>query len=322
MGFDGLGGGIMVALAAGLWLVYLMPTWFRRSEYLATERNALRLQQTIRVLAETSEVPTVVRVETSTRKVAELERAQREAQRIEDAIERSKRSQTIRIARQRLAAETRGNGPSPSAKLSTARRLRRTRAFVSLLLLAAIITAVVQAGVLIATGGTAGVGAILGFSLVAAVLAVGAQVRLAAFARRRATAPNESAAAHPPRRRTTSGSTAEQTLVEQPAAATWTPVAIPKPLYLSRALAEARRAPESPSGPSGAPADDPVTELREAALASEAALRAAQDSPEVRQISSAPSAAPSRYASMGIVEPTDTRGPDIDAVLRRRRAAS
>ena len=54
MELTGLGGGIMLAIAAVLWLVYLLPTWLRRREYLATERNAVRLQQTIRVLAETA----------------------------------------------------------------------------------------------------------------------------------------------------------------------------------------------------------------------------------------------------------------------------
>ena len=49
----------MLALAAGLWLAYLVPNWLRRKEFAATERNAVRLQQTIRVLAETSEAPVV-----------------------------------------------------------------------------------------------------------------------------------------------------------------------------------------------------------------------------------------------------------------------
>ncbi|MCU1404876.1 MAG: hypothetical protein JWQ43_1179, partial [Glaciihabitans sp.] len=68
----------MFAAAAGLWLVYLMPTWFRRREYLATERNAVRLQQTLRVLAETSEVPTLVRAETNAHSIAVHERTLRE----------------------------------------------------------------------------------------------------------------------------------------------------------------------------------------------------------------------------------------------------
>jgi len=51
------GGGLVLALVAVLWLVYLVPTWQRRREYLATERNAVRLQQTLRILAQTAELP-------------------------------------------------------------------------------------------------------------------------------------------------------------------------------------------------------------------------------------------------------------------------
>ncbi|BDZ63634.1 hypothetical protein [Agromyces mangrovi Wang et al. 2018] len=40
-----------------LWIAYLLPSWVRRGQYLATERNTVRLQQTLRILAETSETP-------------------------------------------------------------------------------------------------------------------------------------------------------------------------------------------------------------------------------------------------------------------------
>ncbi len=44
----------MLAVATGLWFLYLVPTWLRRREYLSTERTATRLQQTLRVMAETA----------------------------------------------------------------------------------------------------------------------------------------------------------------------------------------------------------------------------------------------------------------------------
>jgi hypothetical protein len=40
------------------------------------------------------------------------------------------------------------------------------------------------------------------------------------------------------------------------------------------------------------------------------------------ETASAPAAAPSRFARMGIVNESDMGGPDLDAVLRRRRQAS
>ncbi|NUT58077.1 MAG: hypothetical protein HOQ00_04425, partial [Agromyces sp.] len=51
---DVIGGGVLVAAAAALWIAYLLPSWLRRRQYLATERNAVRLQQTLRILAETA----------------------------------------------------------------------------------------------------------------------------------------------------------------------------------------------------------------------------------------------------------------------------
>ena len=61
MEFTGGGTAILVALAAGLWLVYLVPMRRPRSEYLSTERNALRPQQTLRIMAQTAELPEAVR---------------------------------------------------------------------------------------------------------------------------------------------------------------------------------------------------------------------------------------------------------------------
>ena len=52
-----LGGGVVVLVAVLLWLLYLLPSIMRRSRYDASERNALRLNRALRVLAETSETP-------------------------------------------------------------------------------------------------------------------------------------------------------------------------------------------------------------------------------------------------------------------------
>ncbi len=80
------GTAIMLAIAAGLWFLYLVPTWVRRREYLATERTATRLQQTMRVLAETAEVPDAVRVSATARDAARAERLLRAQQRRADAM--------------------------------------------------------------------------------------------------------------------------------------------------------------------------------------------------------------------------------------------
>ena len=71
MELTGAGGGLMLAIAAALWLAYLVPNWFKRREYLATERNAVRLQQTIRVLAESAEIPDAVRADLAAKQLAQ-----------------------------------------------------------------------------------------------------------------------------------------------------------------------------------------------------------------------------------------------------------
>ena len=77
---DFLGGGLVFAIAAALWLVYLVPSWLRRRNFVATEQNAVRLQQTIRVLVETGEAPDEVRAEISARGVHEQRKALRAAE--------------------------------------------------------------------------------------------------------------------------------------------------------------------------------------------------------------------------------------------------
>ena len=90
----------------------------------------------------------------------------------------------------------------------------------------------------------------------------------------------------------------------------WTPVPVPKPLYLSRSVA--------PTQPMG----DPAAQLRTAASTAEEALRVAQRTvPVIILEAPTPAAAPSRFARMGIVDDATTAAPDLDAVLARRRAA-
>ena len=66
---------LLLLLAGALWLVYLVPLWLKRSEYYATERNAARLGQTLRLLANTSEVSSEIKAELEARSIARKERA-------------------------------------------------------------------------------------------------------------------------------------------------------------------------------------------------------------------------------------------------------
>ncbi|MFO7690581.1 MAG: hypothetical protein R6W83_08515, partial [Cryobacterium sp.] len=112
MSSEVLGGGVMIAVAAALWVTYLMPTWARRRQYLTTERNAVRLQQTMRILAETSEVPQQVRLEANARTVLTQRKllaqaeddARAEAKAVTDAAAAARRSASALAAANRAAA--------------------------------------------------------------------------------------------------------------------------------------------------------------------------------------------------------------------------
>ena len=287
----------MLALAAGLWLVYLVPSWLRRREYLATERNAVRLQQTLRVLAETAEVPVAVRAETTARSVAEQQRtlrqAQQQAMREARAVEAAHRAREAAVLRraERIADAQPAVAAVVSARALAARRLRRTRALTSMVLFAALVTAGVQLVLMAATGVAAGAWAVLAFSAVAGVSSFSLLGRLAAVSRSRAALVAERA----PLRRTMSAPVSRVEPVETQT--TWTPIPVPKPLYLSRAVMDQVVV----------EADIAAEQLRAASAEAQARLRAAE------------AALPSIAAPVD--EKRTLRALDLDEVLRRRRAA-
>jgi len=265
MELTGLGGGIMLAIAAALWLVYLVPNWLKQREYMATERNAIRLQQTIRVLAETSELPAQLRAPKG----------------------------PVAVGR----AVTLPAQPDPLVLAS--RRLRRTRALASLVLLASATVLVVAA--------VSGAWLVVAGAALAALCTVALLGRLAEVARAR-----RSPAARASRTSTPFADHAPVAVRREQQA--WTPVAVPKPLYLSRTVVE--RAAAAPSGVEASLTLNSAS-LAAATASAEQALR---DAAPPAVVAARP-AAQSRFASMGIVDAADTSSPDIDAVLARRRAA-
>lgn len=69
-----LGGGVLLGIGVLLWAVYFLPAWVKRHQFSAAQKNAVRIQRTLRVLAETSEVPNEVRVEATAREALAHER--------------------------------------------------------------------------------------------------------------------------------------------------------------------------------------------------------------------------------------------------------
>ncbi|TPW75606.1 hypothetical protein [Schumannella soli] len=318
MELTGLGTALMVAVAALLWFAYLIPTWTRRREYLATERNAARLQQAIRVMAEAAETPEEVRLEATARDVAHQARLMREQDRQRVAREEAE-----------LAAERRKESPQIVSARRSRGRLRRVRLISATGMLAGLVVVAVQ-GLVLATGGATVAGwTVLVVSGLVAATSIGT---LRTLARRRVAAPSLADSATPTRQQLRDFAM-EQSAAPRVASG-WTPVPVPKPLYIGtpqRQLAE--------------PSVDAQRRMRAAAAEAERRLRAAHTEPEVVAFPSraaeqspaaraerpaasaaaapnaAPAAAPSRWSSMGVVGDVDRSGLDLDEVLRRRRAA-
>jgi len=131
-----LGGGVVVALAAALWLAYLIPTWLRRREYMATERNAVRLQQTLRILAEAAEVPEEIHVEATARDIAETQKALRKVQQraVAEAKERAAlaaRAEAQLLAEKKAAAEAEARAEAQASAQARAWAAAEARARVA-----------------------------------------------------------------------------------------------------------------------------------------------------------------------------------------------
>jgi hypothetical protein len=175
------------------------------------------------------------------------------------------------------------------------RRQRRTRLAATLVLTAAVAVAGVQVWLIASTGMSLGAF----FVLVAAVTGGGAAIAT----QRRLNAVAHPRAAAAPRTR---NAVQVRDIAERPAAraASWTPVQVPRPTYLSR-----------PAPETTVTSGDLQEALRVAAAKAEATLRAAHAAPEVSPMRS------SKYSGMGVLTPDAVEERDLDEVLRRRRSA-
>ncbi|QKJ18883.1 large exoprotein [Microbacterium hominis] len=319
MGGQVLGGGVIVLVAALLWLVYLLPSWYSRRQFDAAERNAVRLNQALRVLAETSETPEEVRLELTARTALAQQRLARRAlaEREQSALEKARvdleaaRSERV-IAREQArvdveaererarleleAARARRQAARLQPHARRARARRRTR-------LALTVTAVFGLG-LVAWGAwdlvVAGTQAILWTGVGVAVLAGLLLRRMARIARRYAVAP---VAAAP--RRVVHVQDVALSVEER----SWAPRELPRPLTTSAgsraaAVLDAEAAHEA---------------LRQSALEESLRARVEEQRPPSIDTARIARAAAGDFASMGYVDDAE-----IEAHVRRllaRRAA-
>ncbi|WP_396655211.1 large exoprotein [Microbacterium sp.] len=241
MGGQVLGGGVIVLVAVLLWLVYLLPSWHSRHRFNAAERNAVRLNQALRILAETSETPEEVRLELSTRTALAQQRLARRAaaEREEARLEASRAElEQARLARERARAERAAARAQPEIRRARARS--RARATLIALGVAGLGLAGWGAWEVVATGSQVALWAGVGVTALSGLL-LRRMARIAARTAARAVVPDPVPAAPP---MAAAPSTA---LVDD---RTWTPRSLPQPLSSAAGssaaavldTAEARRA--------------------------------------------------------------------------------
>ncbi|WP_353987439.1 hypothetical protein [Ruicaihuangia caeni] len=318
----GFGTAVMLAIAAVLWLVYLMPSWVRRREYLATERNAVRLQQTLRVMAETAETPAQVHTEAQLRDIAEQERQLRRLEKQRRELAKAREAEAAAAAARTLSSL------QPDAAASAARRRSRaTRAVVSLVMLVSLVVGGAQS-VSAAAAGTLSAGALLVLAVSTGVFLGGmaAHSRLTAVNRARTARARSTQAAFGDRPAPRVYDAGEESVDESlRPAREWTPVPLPKPLYLSKpqvetpAMAERDLVAEVKAEVRAAVQAEVEAQVRAEAEQRQADLVAAHAEPEVVPINDA---ARSRFARMGVIDDIERPVTDIDAALRRRRASA
>jgi hypothetical protein len=318
MEFTGGGTAVLIAVAAGLWLFYLVPMWRRRSEYLSTERNALRLQQTLRIMAQTAEIPEAVRAEMTAREVANQERTLAARQREEQAIARAREAAAQRAVRERLAQTAPGLAAEVDAARRGQARVRRSRAITSLLTFVALVGGVVSAAI-----GAWAWTALAAFVLVSGVALL---VGLARATRRRMTSVTAPSRAS---RFIDFAAESARAVRGSDGVREWTPVPLPKPRYLG-----ALNALDMGSARPGLASIDHTAVLAAAVAEAELAQRAAISNAPAERVTAEVSPARSidsderestgsvsPFARMGVIDALPSGAPNLDEVLERRRAA-
>lgn len=205
---DFLGGGLVFAIAAVLWVAYLVPSWLRRRNFMATQANTVRLQQTIRILSEQEDAPETIRAEVSGRGVHEQHKALREAEaKARAAVEAHIRAEAAAAADPRKLA------------IVAAHRRRTQRLVASVVLLISVLTTIAGITLLGYTGTSAMIFAGAGGIVIALVALRVLASRPRVHAVVAPTAGNQQAFI-------------DRAPVAQAPTREWTPQALPRPLHL------------------------------------------------------------------------------------------
>lgn len=278
-----LSGGVIVLVAVLLWMLYLLPSWRGRYQYNAAERNAVRLNQALRVLAETSETPDEVRLELNTRTALAQQRLAKRVQSEREAAEL-----------ERLRAELAATRADPAVRQARARR--RVRMTATLLLVVGAVLTGLGVWQVLATGAQP----MLWAGGVTVVLATVVLQRMASVAGRAARRPAQPVEVTAPR--------VAPPLHDQGPAA-WTPRRLPEPMTsVAGSLAQTAQA-----------EIDAQQELRRAERVARLRARAEEMAPPEPVALPAAHAETSPYARMGFVDDEEIEA-HVRQLLARRAA--
>ncbi|NYD27715.1 hypothetical protein [Leucobacter aridicollis] len=340
MGTGGLGGGVMFLIIALLWAVVLVPAWFRRREFNAAERNALRLQRTLRVLAETAEVPHEVRVEATAREALAHERLLKTAQKRQEAEREAElanaRAEQVRAEIRAQQMQRKQVAMNRAAKLRKP-IVRRVRSLAALAGLLGVVGSLVGLGMLIA-----GIGpAVLLWSLLAFTVGLGTLVLLAPGRAKLAPIAAEQAVVAAVEDEPVFDDVAATGETRDSAAAhAAAQRAAAERIERARTMARAREArayaprENQPDSMLLREVREQVARQRRIDAGAEQPAAASQGTPDAQDRATGTSrtaasggqaqgraAAPSRLSQLGVVGDTTEGMPDLDKVLRRRRNA-
>ncbi|MGO3146054.1 MAG: hypothetical protein ACTIJ6_00080 [Leucobacter sp.] len=346
MGSGGLGGGVMFLAIALLWGAVLVPAWFRRREFNVAERNALRLQRTLRVLAETAELPDEVRIQATAREALAHERMLRTTQKREEAEREAElaaaRSEQVRAEIRAQQMQRKQVAMNRAAKLHKP-IVRRMRSLAALIGLLGFVGALMGAGMMIA-----GIGpAVLLWSLLAFTVGFGTLVLIApGRAKLEPIAAEQEVLAEAPMAATSStdeerGEREDSVLAHQHAQQSAAQriqrartlarsreirAAAPREnqhdsILLREVREQAARAHQDAAAATAtASAAKPVS-VSHQARSSKPAAPATPTTAAPTPATPTPAAVPGGFSQLGVVGDTSEGMPDLDQVMRRRRTA-
>jgi len=292
-----LGGGLVFAVGAVLWVVYLIPSWLRRRNFTETEANSVRRQHTVAAMTVAGiDTSHLRQAEATARAVHEQKKALRQAERAAKRMARTSAIESLTPEQQVLMARHR-------------RRRARQTAF----------------GFLLASLATLAVGiaytAYVGDILIAVLGGLATLVTLVVM-----SSMSKPATVTTARRVVAPSAVFDQGAAPASVTRSWTPQTVPRSLQQSPGSVAATVVAQQQAADSRRRAMAEQAYLasiaaRTETIASGAQPTASRAEPVVSRAEpvEAPSKPVSKFAGLGFVDDADTGSFDLDSALKRRR---